>query len=89
MKINQKEITLIIFSVLMFGVSVFIMIKFLGVGDLFTSKKEVQQETQKNQEIEITGKFDEGTLEKLKAYKDYGSAELNNIGRVNPFGPLN
>lgn len=37
----------------------------------------------------ITGKIDTSTLDKVKAYKDYGSATLDDIGRVNPFGPIN
>jgi len=37
----------------------------------------------------ITGKIDDDTLKKIKTYKDYGGAALTDIGRVNPFGPLN
>lgn len=37
----------------------------------------------------ISSTIDTETLDKLKAFKDYGGSTLDNIGRVNPFGPLN
>jgi hypothetical protein len=36
----------------------------------------------------ISENIDTDTLNKLKSYKDYGGTTLDNIGRVNPFGPL-
>jgi hypothetical protein len=37
----------------------------------------------------LTKEIDAAALEKLNTLKDYGQADLNNVGRVNPFGPLN
>ena len=37
----------------------------------------------------ISGNIDTTTLDKLNSFKDYGGSSLDNIGRVNPFGPLN
>ncbi len=55
-----------------------------------TSVKSTKKTTGTQSETNtITGNFDEETLSKIKKYKDYGEASLDNIGRVNPFGPLN
>jgi hypothetical protein len=37
---------------------------------------------------EFTGNIDENTLQKVNNLTNYGDAPLDNIGRVNPFGPL-
>jgi hypothetical protein len=37
----------------------------------------------------ITGNIDKDTLKLITDRKDYGEAALDNIGRTNPFGPLN
>ena len=54
-----------------------------------SSPKRTFFERQKRIKEMITGKFDEDALKKVKSLKDYGEAELSDIGRVNPFGPLN
>jgi len=36
----------------------------------------------------ITGVFDDATLSKISGLKNYVSTNLDNIGRTNPFGPL-
>lgn len=37
----------------------------------------------------FTGNIDQETLAQVTDKKDYGEASLDNIGRTNPFGPLN
>jgi hypothetical protein len=49
---------------------------------------ETPQTTQKT-ETKFTGNIDEETLEQVKKLNDYGEANLDNVGRVNPFGSLN
>lgn len=51
-----------------------------------TNTVNTQSEEKK---VEFTGNYDEKALEEIKKYNDYGEAKLDNIGRVNPFGPLN
>lgn len=85
---TKKDITLIIISSVVLIGSIFIMLNVFGVGSSKKNNTQPNTPIQQQEEI-ITGKFDEDTLEKLKSFKDYGGAELNNIGRVNPFGPLN
>ncbi len=54
-----------------------------------TAKVEPVASTQPQQKTTvITDKIDTDTLKKVKSYKDYGVSTLDNVGRVNPFGPL-
>lgn len=61
---------------------------------MVTPKKAqvVNDSTQSGQEQVLKGSLDsedQSSLEKIKKLTDYGEAQLDNIGRVNPFGPLN
>jgi uncharacterized protein YxeA len=47
------------------------------------------QNNNNNTKTEFTGDIDQNTLNEIKKFNDYGEANLDNIGRVNPFGPLN
>ena len=51
-----------------------------------TAQNQISQQTTSDK---ITGNVDDGVMQKINSFTDYGEAQLDNIGRVNPFGPLN
>lgn len=50
----------------------------------FTAKSP-QKPVQNKATIEFSGNIDKGSIEKMKTRKDYGTPNMDNIGRENPF----
>jgi len=88
MKLKQKDIIVLIVCVVIIAGALFFVFKFLGIGSNKTTTETTAQQTQKKEQT-ITGNIDSDTLANIKKYKDYDEAKLDNIGRVNPFAPLN
>ncbi len=85
---TKKEIGLGVVSGVVLIAAVYFMYTMLFPKTVTTTKSK-KPGTAQTEVSAITGNFDEETLSKIKKYKDYGEASLDNIGRVNPFGPLN
>jgi hypothetical protein len=84
---KKKDIITLVISILVMGVSIFFLWGMLFPKAPATSNtNNTQQTAVKN---EFTGNIDNDTLDQIKKLNDYGEAPLDNIGRVNPFGPLN
>jgi len=88
LKLKKKDIITLVISLVVIGVAIFFMFKMLGSGTKENTAQSTTQQTQKAEPI-ITGNIDSDTLADIKKYKDYDEAKLDNIGRVNPFAPLN
>jgi len=88
MKLKQKDIIVLVVCVVIIAGALFFVFKFLGIGSSKTTTETTAQQTQKKEQT-ITGNIDSDTLANIKKYKDYDEAKLDNIGRVNPFAPLN
>lgn len=82
---KKKDIITAIVAVALIGVSGYFMYKMLAPAPSSTTKTGSTTKT----EPTITGNIDEETLKLISEKKDYGQAALDNIGRTNPFGPLN
>lgn len=80
---KPKEIIMLIGAVLVMGVSGFFIYKMVA------PQKTQEVVTPQEEGYKITGEIDEEILKDITSKKDYGEATLENIGRTNPFGPLN
>ncbi|MDD5693548.1 MAG: hypothetical protein WC437_02890 [Patescibacteria group bacterium] len=73
--------------------SIFILVAiYFGYKMLFPSKGNPAANTTINSaqtQDKFTGEIDQTTLDQINKLNDYGTATLDNIGRANPFGPLN
>lgn len=88
MKLKRKDIiSLIVCVVVIIGAGYFAF-RLLGGSSKKTTTQTTDQQTQQ-QEVTISGNIDNDTLANIKKYKDYDEAKLDNIGRINPFAPLN
>lgn len=86
---KRKDIITILVCVVIMGVAVYFGLSFMGI-NLLPKKAPaptVSEEAQKEQQF--TGNIDQDTLDTINKFNDYGEAGLENIGRVNPFAPLN
>lgn len=83
---KSKDIITIVVSICILVVSGFFLYNML-----FPSKPNVNTKinSEQTQRPTITGEIDTETLSKLKELQDYGEATLDNIGRANPFAPVN
>lgn len=81
---KTKDIVTVLVAIVLIGGSGFLMYKMLK-----PTKKPTTSTTTQQTETKITGTIDEETLKLISEKKDYGEAALDNIGRTNPFGPLN
>jgi uncharacterized protein YpmB len=79
-----------IITVIICGLAV-VLCGYFAYTMLFPKKPvaSVSEEAQEQAKQEFTGNIDNDTLNEIKKLNDYGEAPLDNIGRVNPFGPLN
>lgn len=82
---KTKDIITIVVAIALIGVSGYFIYKMLAPT---SSQKTATTQTQTTGDT-FTGKIDQTTLDQITAKKDYGEATLDNIGRTNPFGPLN
>lgn len=81
---NKKDIIILSAgSVLIIGAIVFIYFTFFQ-----PKPKVVKTVNVVGAQTTITGKIDDVTLGKVNSLKNYVTTDLNNIGRVDPFGPL-
>lgn len=83
---KRKDIVIVIVAVLLIGVSGYFMYKMLMPA---TNNQQPTTNNQKTTENTITQEEYDATLKLISGKKDYGEAALDNIGRTNPFGPLN
>lgn len=81
---KKKDIITLIVAACVFGVASYFVYKML-----FPTKKVQTTTSPQSTEKTITGNIDQETLKLISEKKDYGEATLDNIGRTNPFGPLN
>ena len=83
---KTKDIVTVVIAGLLIILSGFFAYKMLVV-----DKKAAEQSSKAPQvtEKKFTGEIDETTLKAITEKKDYGEASLDNIGRTNPFGPIN
>ncbi len=88
MKLKPKDIIALIVCVVVIIAAGYFAYKLLGGGSKTTTTQTTSQQTQQ-QEPTISGNIDNETLTNIKKYKDYDEAKLDNIGRINPFAPLN
>ena len=88
MKLKPKDIVTLVISVVVIIVAGYFVIKFLGIGTKTTTPQTTTEQAQEQAQT-ISGNIDNETLANIKKYKDYDEAKLDNIGRINPFAPLN
>jgi flagellar basal body-associated protein FliL len=84
---KTKDIIIVVVCIIAIGGAVF-----LGINMLMPAKSKTvttNTQTTSTEVTKITGEIDQTTLDKLDALKNYGDTDLSNIGRVNPFAPLN
>jgi len=82
---KRKDIITVVIAVaviLVAGYFVYIMLFPSTKATAVTSKTTVEK-TEK-----VTGNINQETLNKISALKDYGEANLDNVGRVDPFAPI-
>jgi hypothetical protein len=82
---KTKEIITIVVAVIVVGASGYFIYNMLNPA---SSKVTVDQPTQSTQ-VQLSQEEYDATLKLISEKKDYGEAALDNIGRTNPFGPLN
>lgn len=84
---KTKDIVTIVVCALVIGGAAFFGIKtFMPAKSTIAPKDSQTAITTGNT---ITGNIDQETLDRIKTLKNYGDTNLNDIGRVNPFAPLN
>ena len=88
MKLKQKDIIALVICVIIIGVAIYFSLNLLGSDKKATSTNSTNQPT-KLKEDTISGKIDKDTLANIKKFKDFDEAKLDNIGRVDPFAPIN
>ena len=89
MKLKKKDIMILVICLVVIGGAVFIAFKLLGSsGSKGTIAQTTQGQVEKKDQT-ITGNIDSDTLANINKFKDYDEAKLDNIGRVNPFAPIN
>ena len=81
---KTKDIMILGVAVLIIGASSFFLYRML-----VPAKAKTVTTVQTTTVQPITGNIDTETLKIISERKDYGEATLDNIGRTNPFGPLN
>lgn len=83
---KTKDIIVLAVAVLLIGVSgYFIYTMLFPAGNNKQSTTNSEQTT----DTALTQAEYDATLKLITDKKDYGEATLDNIGRTNPFGPLN
>ncbi len=87
---KPKDIAIIVACIVVMGGAIFVGVKMFFPSKPAASTTTQTTETAKNQ---ITGDINKSetkdTIDKLNALKNYGDTNLDNVGRVNPFAPLN
>lgn len=83
---KTKDMITLTVAALIIGVSGFFIYRMLVPAK---SNQQASSNNQQQTETKLTGNIDEATLKIISEKKDYGEASLDNIGRTNPFGPLN
>ena len=83
---KRKDLISIIASLAVIGVAIY-----FGLGMMGVIKKAPKKVVATNPAAEknFTGNIDKDTLENINKLNDYGEASLDNIGRINPFAPIN
>lgn len=84
---KKKDVISIVVSLVVIAVAVYFGLQMMGIGPKKPAPK-VESETT-TPEKTFTGNIDQSTLDSINKLNDYGEATLDNIGRVNPFAPLN
>ena len=82
---KTKDIVIVIVAVILMAGSGYLIYRMTAPSKASTENTNTTQ----TQEDTFTGDIDEETLKLISEKKDYGEATLDNIGRTNPFGPLN
>ena len=82
---KTKDIIAIAIAVLLIGVSGYFIYRML----VPASKTQSANTNQRTTNSTLTQEQYDATLKLITEKKDYGEATLDNIGRTNPFGPLN
>jgi len=86
MKYKAKDIITVTVCILIIAVSVYFLYNFLTAGNSSSAKKE---EDSKKTFITLPETIDEKSYEKVNGLIDYGKPNLDNIGRSDPFAPIN
>ena len=88
---KTKDIAVLIVCFLVIGGAIFWGVKMFMPAGKATTSQTTQTVTTTENAINgtVNDKTTAETLSKLEALKSYGETNLNNIGRVNPFAPLN
>jgi len=81
---KMKDIVIVAVAVVMMGVSGYFIYKML-----MPTPASQQNNTNTQTNNTLSEEEYNATLKLLSEKKDYGEATLDNIGRTNPFGPLN
>jgi hypothetical protein len=81
---KTKDIVILGVATVIIGASSFFLYRML-----VPAKAKTVVTVDQNKTPAITGDIDTETLKLISEKKDYGEATLDNIGRTNPFGPLN
>jgi len=84
---KKKDIISMVVSLIVIVVAVYFGLQMMGIGPKKAPKKV--QTTAATNEKTFTGNIDQTTLDSINKLNDYGEATLDNIGRVNPFAPVN
>lgn len=82
---KTKDIIIIVAAVLLIGVSGYFTYRMI----VPTNNKQSATNSEQTTDNTITQEQYDATLKLISEKKDYGEATLDNIGRTNPFGPLN
>ena len=83
---KTKDVLIVVAAIVLIGVSIFLIFNMLGSSNKTTQQPNTSVQTT---ETKLTGEIDKETLKAISDKTDYGEATLDNIGRTNPFGPLN
>jgi len=84
---KRKDIISLVISITVIGIAVYFGLQMMGIGPK-PAPKTASTTTATNEKT-FTGNIDQATLNNINKFNDYGEASLDNIGRVNPFAPLN
>lgn len=81
---KTKDIIALVGSLVIMVVALYFIVTMI-----FPQKSQPKQvQTVTNTPV-VSGQVDSGTLDKVQTFTDYGEGKLENVGRVNPFAPIN
>jgi predicted metalloprotease len=83
---KKKDIISIVVSLIIIVVALYFGLQIMGVFPKKTQKTAATNNTEK--EKTFSGNIDQETLDNINKLTDYGEANLDNIGRKDPFAPI-